>query len=99
MLVCAGSVKNTTVNNNFNFARFTDIPEYILNKIVPMYATYSIEEKPVIFHDGGGTQNSYYMTLRKYNGLLITFSDIGTAFTTENYFRIQFDLLIDADYS
>lgn len=99
MLVCAGSVKSTSISNGFNFATFPDIPEWVLEKIVPSYNTYYIEGKKVLFHDGGGTPQELMLDILKYNGITIKFTDTGTTFSTENFFRIQFDLLIDADYS
>ena len=100
MLVCAG-----TVNGSYNFAAedplatFTDIPEYIRNKIVVLPNNY-LESKTCYFQKGL-TKTSFEDSLR----YLSAFSKLNIYFDeavnpeTGSYFRIQFDLLIDADYS
>ena len=100
MLVCAG-----TVNGSYNFAAedplatFTDIPEYIRNKIVALPNNY-LESKTCYFQKGL-TKTSFEASLR----YLSAFSKLNIYFDeavnpeTGSYFRIQFDLLIDADYS
>lgn len=99
MVVLAGSVvANTGITAGQKFTKYS-IPEFILNKIFPLTDSGYLDQKTTSFKTSGGSSLTKVFDFSKTNdGLEISLSSGGTISTDVN-FRIQFDLLIDADYS
>lgn len=100
MFVLAGRMNGTFASNvGLNLVIY-NLPDYIKNKIVPVYSySDAIEIKAMILRKRDGTPTSLTTILRIVDNKPRI--DIWQAFTLDNEdydFRIQFDLLIDADY-
>lgn len=96
MCVLAGKYKLGSTPNETLLASYT-IPSYISDKIYPVWSDI-IEMKAVSARLSGGTGYEDYMTFRIVNGELQIKQQ--AVFTTKDaYFRVQFDLLIDTEYS
>ena len=98
MLVLAGSIANTTaIADSTNLAEFT-IPEWIGNKIFPVWSTTYIEGKIITFRADDWSTQTATITLVKNTSTSILFRKSGGGtftLTADRSFRIQFDLLID----
>lgn len=99
MCVLAGTVTaNVYIGMTVSMANFT-LPSYIGSKIFPVYRK-ALENRVIPIHDGNGTVQQSVTFQFQYENNVISFvpqADIHV--TTDGYFRIQFDLLIDSDYS
>lgn len=94
MIVCAGSVADTTiVADNTAFATY-NIPEWILNKIVPIWAN-NIEGKTINFRAENWSEQNASCVLQKATTFLKIVKVNALTLTADRNFRIQFDLLID----
>lgn len=95
MLVCAGTVENgVTIANNSIIASYT-LPDYIKNKIYPVWDN-NIEVKQVpMYASDWSTQNLYCKFQKITAGLQIQTGAL--TLTAERSFRAQFDLLIDSE--
>lgn len=96
MLVLAGTIDNgVEIPTNQSFTTF-NLPSYIANKIVPVWAIY-IERKTIeLIADSWSSQN-LGLTLLKSNNTLRIYSPGTLTLTDTRHFRIQFDLLIDSE--
>lgn len=95
MFVVAGSVANgTTLANGYSIARYT-IPDYIKNKIYPVWSLYYIETKDVSFVGEDWSRQSSGFTLGKFPNTINIAKSSSLTLTADRAFRIQFDLLID----
>lgn len=96
MMVCAGTIANTTViANNAAIATY-NLPDYILNKIYPVWASTRLEMKTISFlADDWTSQNAYITLTIGTNNLTINLTSGNLTLTANRAFRIQFDLLID----
>lgn len=99
MIVLAINIANGgTIANNTDIA-LINLPDYIKDKITPLWTTNAIENKSVTFWGNDWTSQSGSCALIKTtDGLKIVATNNITATASRNA-RIQFDLLIDADYS
>lgn len=96
MLVLAGTFANgTTYTNGTKLASFV-LPNYIMDKIVPVWATRNIERKVYNVYDDSWGSQSNVVVLTKYDTLDIQQGTDFTA-TSDKKVRIQFDLLIDSE--
>ena len=94
MLVLAGSIAGgTTLANGQNLAAFK-IPDFIKNKIYPVWASNYIERKELNLFSNNWTAQSGIVALGKFTDLIIQISGELTL-TANRSFRAQFDLLID----
>lgn len=97
MVVLAGSIANgTTFNNGQVFVEY-NLPAYIMNKIIPVWGT-NIEVKSVLaFAEDWSSQSLQCGFAKNSSAQLIIFKAGNLTLTADRSFRIQFDLLIDAD--
>ena len=100
MLVYAGNVlANTALEANLTLVSF-ELPEFIKNKIFPTFGTNTIDIKKFIFYKSNGlAQEVSLSVLKSNNGIEIKNQATQQSITNTGGFRLQFDLLIDADYS
>lgn len=100
MMVCAGTVDSANLISGLTICTYENIPDYIMNKIVALWFNgTTVDVKTVYFRsleDSSGT--SVNIRLVKENNNLYVKCYASQAITNVG-FRIQFDLLIDADYS
>ena len=95
MCVLAGSLKNTTAfPANTSIVTF-ELPEYILNKIYPVW------DNNIAFVDintiyGGGTTLTYKVLLKKNNNSIYLENFSSISIVNDSNFRVRIDLLIDA---
>ena len=99
MVVLAGSVvANTGLSSGQKMTKYY-IPEYILNKIFPLTDSGYLNQITTSFKTSGGSSLTKSFDFSKTNdGLEISISSGGTI-SVDSKFRVQFDLLIDTDYS
>lgn len=96
MVVLAGKYISGSVADKTVLAQY-EVPSFILNKIYPVWSN-NIEMKTVTSRTVGGTGFEDYFLFTKEDGKL-KIKQQGVYNHNDTYFRAQFDLLIDADYS
>ena len=98
MIVSAGSFNNgVEIPNNAVIAMFTP-PAWVINKIVPVWASEYIQKIEVELVADDWTRQTMPVTLRKHNYDLYIETQGGSITLTANRaFRVQFELLIDND--
>ena len=96
MLVCAGTIKNTTTLTAGNIATFV-LPEWILNKIYPVWSSQYIEKKDIKLIADNFTEQTTTGMLAKGTTSLMIYVSSAVTLTADRGFRIQFDLLIDSE--
>ena len=94
MLVCAGTVVNETVFTTGNIATF-NLPNWILNKIYPVWANSYIEKKSIALVADNFTEQSTTSVLVKSETSIAIYVSSAVTLTANRGFRVQFDLLID----
>lgn len=95
MLVCAGSVENTTViSSNVHLADFA-VPNYIMDKIVPIFSTL-VNRATATFYASNYSSQTLTVNLIKTTNINIQ-SGGSLTLSADRTFRIQFDLLIDSE--
>ena len=99
MIVFAGSINTSTTISGTRLAEYT-IPSFIYNKIYPTFGDV-IEIKTLnAYPESGATPQGGAVWFYKKNDIIYLYYNDSTTFTGSiRYFRLQFDLLIDADYS
>ena len=95
MLVLAGNVENETTLSGFivTFA----LPEYIMNKIYPIFSSEINRLNITLWGDDFSSQASYIQLLKDANGKYLYFNIPSLTLTKNRSFRVQFDLLIDSE--
>lgn len=97
MLVTAGTIANGTAVSGFPLIGNFELPDYIMDRIVPLYST-NVDVKTInLFSSGGSSQSVNGILYKDGSNLKIAIGNI--TLTDDRNFRVQFDLLIDADYS
>ena len=96
MLVVAGTIDNGVELVNLQ-ERFT-LPSWIMNKIFPVWSKY-IESKTITAYATDWSNQTFNVALEKYSDTQLRILKTGTAvtLTDDRSFRVQFDLLIDAE--
>ena len=95
MLVIAGTVENgtdlpfTVLANNIN------IPQYIKDKIIPLFGTDIVSRATLTLYADNATTQTTTISLYKRSSGNIDISISALTLTATRNFRIQFDLLID----
>ena len=98
MLVLVGTIESgITLANNASLANYS-FPNWIIEKIYPIWADTRIETKNILLYKDDWTNQQVNITLTKNSnrviGLNITSGDL--TLTAKRSFRVQFDLLIDS---
>lgn len=96
MIVLAGNIVNAT-NLSGKEISTIDLPQFVKDKIYPIYST-TVDRKTFSTFDTGGNAQNMLIILRKTSDIITIYRSSFTA-SADRYFRCQFDLLIDADYS
>ena len=100
LLVLAGTIPDEGVIPAYHsLALFEDIPSWVLDKIVPVWASTNIERKTIDVLGDDWTSQELPALLQKSDNKLIILLNKGTDFTAtaDRHFRVEFDLLIDND--
>ena len=96
MFVLVGTFANgTELAVNTDLVSYT-LPTWILNKIIPVWGV-NIENKNFTAYANDWSIQTSTMALRKIDNKISIRATSAVTFTAERSFRIQFDLLIDAD--
>ena len=95
MLVFAGTIAvQTEIANGHAFAQY-ELPQWIMDKIFPVWSSQYIESRTVIVINDDWTTQELGIVLQK-TAYGIQFTNVGSfTATKDRNFRIQFDLLID----
>lgn len=97
MVVLAGHTTAATGFSNNQKIADVILPDYILNKIYPLYDTNVLRNASMTFVNatGGGNVVSFQISINKTsNGLQLSNVNAGTI-AIDRVFRMQFDLIID----
>ena len=97
LIVLCFDVANTTeFTSSTLFASITNVPEWIMNKITPVFGYGGIIRQAVVFYAKNTTasQNGACFILKDGTALKIQ-NSTGITMTDDRATRIQFDLLID----
>lgn len=99
MIVIAGNVANGTTIPQAQIAS-VNVPDWVKNKIIPIWAQYYVDSKLITLRgDDWSTQNINVVLYKDANNLIGMNWANSNVLDKDRAFRIQFDLLIDADYS
>lgn len=99
MIVASITIAPNTSLDYVNICETLNIPSYILNKVVTIVPNSNkVDFKSFRSYIGTSTSDSFTFDLGKAPLNLIIEGYNLTAGNTERIIRIQFDLLIDADY-
>lgn len=100
MFVCAGNMENGTALTAYSKLFEFTVPDYIYNKIVPVWGSY-IEAKGFVIRDedGGNTTTIQTALYKAINNKIQVWTLSTMTLTSLKVFRFQFDLLIDSEYS
>lgn len=97
MIVFAGTFENgVSLPVNIDLVSFT-LPTWILNKIIPVWGNFYIENKNTPCYADDWSSQSVSMVLRKVGDRIDIRSTSAVNFTAKRNFHIQYDLLIDND--
>lgn len=96
MFVIAGTIENgTEVADGVNFSTFT-LPEWIFDKIYPVWSAYIENKTMVLTASDWSTQTTIITLAKRTNTITIEHHKGSTlTLTADRGFRLQFDLLID----
>lgn len=94
MMVCAGSIADTTTLTTGNIATFP-LPEWILNKIYPVWSNIYIEKKDIKLIADNFTEQTVTGILSKGSTSISVYITNAVTLTAKRSFRMQYDLLID----
>lgn len=96
MMVTCVTVANDTVLNAADSFGYYALPEWILDKIIPVFATNYIEVRSAQLRDDSWTSQNVTVGLYKGpSGISIIVTGSGLTLTSNKTMRLQFDLLID----
>lgn len=97
MLVLCGSIaKNTNLNTGNTIVNY-NLPQWVLDKIVPVFANSAIEVIPLSLRANDYTEQKVNLIIGKTaDGVYATLGDAITLNAGRN-FRFQYDLLIDSE--
>lgn len=101
MFVIAGKIDSGTSLTKTSWFQIA-LPDYIKDKIVPIFEQdQTIEFKVVEMRktDGSSPQNITLSLFKTIGGSIGLYNNSEAALTDDKYFRVQFDLLIDNNYS
>ena len=96
MFVLAGSIANATALGNNILAKITNVPSWIMNKIILLFGNRVLNTTITLYDSGGSTQN-LAVRLIKQSDTELQITTGSLTLTADRNFRIQFDLLIDVD--
>ena len=96
MMVFAGTLADETTLGVGEEICYFALPEWIMDKIVPVWSRY-LETRSVVYtaSDWSTQSDTIYFKKEDYG---FSFLSAGLTLTADRNFRIQFDLLIDDDY-
>ena len=94
MIVVAGNIADTTALSWGTKIANIVLPDWIFEKIVPIFATYYVEAKSTPLYDINLGTQTVSSILRKQSGKLDLLWSNVTA-NADRSFRVAFDLLID----
>lgn len=93
MIVLAGKIENeSTISGTL---AYVNLPNWVLNKIIPLVANLVSSKDIILWSETYSTQSIGVNIRKETNRLTINIGNI--TLTAERYFRIEFDLLIDAE--
>lgn len=97
MLVLAGTMDDETELTSSSQLAYVVLPEWIKNKIYPVWADYNIERKTIGLVADDWSEQTTDVVLQQYGTQTRIINVSTTTLTADRGFRIQFDLLIDAE--
>lgn len=98
MIVLAGDVAENTMLANGVIYASANLPTWVLNKIIPLYANVGVSAKTVEFYADNWQSQTAKFSLTKTSNINLRILKTGNeTIQTASHFRIEFDLLIDTD--
>ena len=100
MIVCCGKVLDTTLFGSGEIYMQAKLPKFILDKISTLYSDkITLSSTLTLVSLDGSTTQTTAVSFRKDNESVYSNFNSSITLTADRIFRIQFDLLIDVDYS
>ena len=96
MTVVSGTIDNATTVADGVLCEI-DLPQWIKDKIFPIYSTIVVGKTISVFNADDGTSQTFSVFLRKLSNGKVQITNYSLTTTKERVFRIDFDLLIDND--
>lgn len=98
MIVLAGTCENVTLTNNITFSEI-NLPGFIMNKIIPLTAQGRVSQATLNNYYDYSYRSSCVLSLVKGKNVLrvIGWGIGGSSTLSAGSFRVQFDLIIDAE--
>lgn len=94
LIVLACDIANATTITSGYYAYLKDLPQWIFNKIVPVFGTSNVERSSAtLYADDYSNQSMGINLIKSASQINIQFANITT--TADRKFRKSFDLLID----
>lgn len=98
MFVIAGTMENgTELTSGSLFGYTISLPNWILDKITSVFGSGWIEVKAVNLTDNDFQTQEWGIAIRKFNQRIEFYSTANVSVTGSKGFRVQFDLLVDAE--
>lgn len=97
IVVCADVANGTTIPLT-TYLCTINLPSYIKDKINPVYSEYVERKEVPLYSEDHSTQTINVGLRKETNAIRIRTTLSSITLTAKRSFRIQFDLLIDADY-
>ena len=97
MIVLAGEIEDATTISGSNLVTI-NLPQWVKDKIFTTSGVIVYSQSVTLVADDLSTQ-SWLLYLQKPNDETINIYNTALTTTKKRYFRVQFDLLIDAEYS
>ena len=97
MFVLAGNIANTTLIGNGTTLAIYDLPEWIMDKIYPVWENSRIEKRSFPLTGDDWTEQNMGVVFQKSDGKIKLLTVGSVTLSANRAFRITFDLLIDND--
>lgn len=98
MFVVCMTIESGTVMHNEYFASVSGLPDYIKNKLIPVWASEFMEINKFTAYDNGWNSQQLDIAIAKTDGGTVYFYQPGNVtFSSTKNIRIEFDFLIDME--
>ena len=93
-VICMTIESGTTMHNEY-FANIPNLPDYIKDKIIPVWANEFVEMNKFTAYDNNWNSQQLDIAIGKSGGSIYFYQPGNVTFSSTKNIRIEFDLLID----
>ena len=97
MIVVAASVVNGTALTSGDWVKDIDLPQWIKDKIVPLYSTTNVAFYTASARAANMSSQNFTFVLQKSSGKISLYCVTNETLTADRGLRVQIDLIIDND--